>query len=70
MSKDQISVNIKPGEIVRALASKLQNDLTRLQIAIIKENKHDIGTCLEAAINRSSELTERLNESANVVPFQ
>lgn len=66
----EVAALVGENEIVRALANKLQRDIERLQLAILKESKHDIGQHLTNALERSWELTDLLNESSNAATFR
>lgn len=53
----------------RVLATNIRRDLSRLQIAILKRNEHDIGVHLAAALERSDEL-DRVMSDASLATVQ
>jgi hypothetical protein len=55
---------LTPENKARTLAANIRRDLGRLQIAILRENKHDISTHLGAAIERSEELNQVMTDAA------
>lgn len=66
----EVTSLISEDEIIKALANRLQRDIERLQLAILKESKHDIGCHLTNALERSWELNDLLNEVSTVSTFQ
>jgi len=70
MAKEAITTLISDDEIVRALANRLHRDIERLQLAIIKESKHEISCHLSNAMERAWELTDILNDSSNAAAFR
>jgi hypothetical protein len=66
----EVATLIDDNELIRALANKLHRDIERLQLAIIKESKHEIGSHLSNALERSWELTDMLNESSSASTFR
>lgn len=53
---------LKHEDKLRVLVGNLRRDLGRLQVAILKENKHDISTHLGCAIERSEEMTQVISD--------
>lgn len=53
-------LNVRSEVKARTLATNIRSDLSKLQIAIIKENKHDIGEHLSTVVERAEELVSHL----------
>ena len=62
MAKEVVTL-MSSDEVILMLAQNLVKDISQLQTAIIKENKHDIGEHIKTAASRSLELYLRLEEN-------
>ncbi len=54
---------LKREDKLRILAFNIRSDLGRLQVALMKENKHDISAHLGGAIERSEELVQVISDA-------
>jgi flagellin-specific chaperone FliS len=52
---------VSPQQLVLLLADNLQQDINKLSVAILRENKHDMCTHIGSALERSQELKERIS---------
>lgn len=59
-NKDNLVIPLKSEGIIRALVERLQQDMSHLQTAIIRENKHDVGVHIENINGRLNELAGRV----------
>jgi hypothetical protein len=48
-------------QLILVLADNLQQDINRLSVAILRENKHDMCTYIGSALERSQELREKIS---------
>lgn len=60
MAKEAFHI-ISNDDVIKTLASSLHIGICRLQSAIIKKNEHAVGEHVEAAIEQSYELLNRVN---------